>query len=431
MFQKNERVIKNASWIIACRIVQALLSLVIGMLSARYLGPANYGIINYASSITAFFVPVVQLGLTSTIVHELISDPEHEGKTIGTALAMSVGASILGILGVIAFAKVANRNSPDTIIVCLLYSISLIFQATELTQYWFQSKLLSKYVAVVSLIAYTLVSAYRVFLLITGKSVFWFSLSQALDFLLISVLLLLVYRKLGGQKLTVSVNTARSLFSRSRYYIVSGIMVTLFSLSDRIMITLMIGEKANGYYSAAITCADLSRFVFAAIVDSARPSILQVKNTDSVHYCGGISRLYSVIVYLALAQSIVLTFAAPLVVRILYGSEYVAAVPTLQIITWYTSFAYMGSVRNIWILAEQQQKILWKINLSGAVLNIAMNYVLIPILGINGAAIASVAAQFFTNFVLCLIITTLRPVSKLIWDGINPLNLKSLWRDKV
>lgn len=431
MFQKNERVIKNASWIIACRIVQALLSLVIGMLSARYLGPANYGIINYASSITAFFVPVVQLGLTSTIVHELISDPEHEGKTIGTALAMSVGASILGILGVIAFAKVANRNSPDTIIVCLLYSISLIFQATELTQYWFQSKLLSKYVAVVSLIAYTLVSAYRVFLLITGKSVFWFSLSQALDFLLISVLLLLVYRKLGGQKLTVSVNTARSLFSRSRYYIVSGIMVTLFSLSDRIMITLMIGEKANGYYSAAITCADLSRFVFAAIVDSARPSILQAKNTDSVHYCGGISRLYSVIVYLALAQSIVLTFAAPLVVRILYGSEYVAAVPTLQIITWYTSFAYMGSVRNIWILAEQQQKILWKINLSGAVLNIAMNYVLIPILGINGAAIASVAAQFFTNFVLCLIITPLRPVSKLIWDGINPLNLKSLWRDKV
>ena len=61
------KIAKNATWLIACKIVQALLSFIIGMLCARYLGPSNYGIIDYASAIVSFMVPVVQLGLRATI----------------------------------------------------------------------------------------------------------------------------------------------------------------------------------------------------------------------------------------------------------------------------------------------------------------------------------------------------------------------------
>ena len=74
--KKSEKIIKNASWLILCRIVQTLLSFIIGTLSARYLGPANYGIIDYAAAIVSFMVPVVQLGLRSTLVHEVISAPD-------------------------------------------------------------------------------------------------------------------------------------------------------------------------------------------------------------------------------------------------------------------------------------------------------------------------------------------------------------------
>ena len=87
----------------------------------------------------------------------------------------------------------------------------------------------------------------------------------------------------------------------------------------------------------------------------------------------------------------------------------------------------MGSVRNIWILAEQKQKMLWKINLSGALLNVIANYILIPLIGINGAAIASVATQLFVNFVLCFMIPSLRPVGQLIIEGIDPRSQKKLW----
>lgn len=430
--KQSEKIVKNASWLILCRIIQALLSFVIGTLSARYLGPSNYGVIDYAAAIVSFMVPVVQLGLRSTLVHEVISAPNNEGQVLGTSLFMSTATSLLGILGVIAFTAVANPGEKETMLVCVLYSISLIFQSTEMIQYWFQAKLMSKYVAVISLIAYTAVSLYRCFLLVTQKSVLWFALSQALDYFFISVCLYVVYRKISDQKLTVSFTLAKQLFQRSRFYIVSGIMVTLFSLTDRVMITLMLGKEANGYYSAAVTCASLSQFVFAAIIDSMRPSILEAKKSNDIsHYHLYISILYSAIVYLAILQNISLTIASPLVIKIIYGSEYSPAISTLRIVTWYTTFSYMGSVRNIWILAEQKQKILWKINLSGALLNIALNYILIPIININGAAIASVATQFFVNFILCLIIPSLRPVGRLIFKGINPANLKRMWSEQL
>ena len=404
---ESGKIVKNATWLIACKVVQSLLSFVIGTLSARYLGPGNYGIIDYAAAIVSFMVPVVQLGLRSTLVHEIIAAPDSEGKTLGTSLFMSTATSFLGIFGVIAFTAIANPNDPETMLVCALYSISLVFQATEMLQYWFQAKLLSKYIAITSLAAYVVVSAYRCFLLITQKSVYWFAFSQALDYLLISASLYGIYRRISKQRLTVSFPLAKQLFKRSRYYIVSGIMVT--------------------FYSAAVSCAALSQFVFAAIVDSMRPSILEAKKTSSPNYGPHIARLYSIIIYLAVLQSIVLTIAAPLVIRIIYGAAYAPAIPTLRIITWYTAFSYMGSVRNIWILAEQKQKMLWKINLSGALLNVIANYILIPLIGINGAAIASVAAQLFVNFVLCFMIPSLRPVGYLIIEGIDPRNLKELW----
>ena len=96
----HNRTIKNAAWIIGCRIIQSGLALAVTMLSARYLGPSGFGLINYAASLVAFFVPIMQLGLNSTLVQEIIYDPEHEGETLGTALAMSFISSIACVIGV-------------------------------------------------------------------------------------------------------------------------------------------------------------------------------------------------------------------------------------------------------------------------------------------------------------------------------------------
>ena len=140
----HNRTVKNAAWIIGCRIVQALLGLVVTMLSARYLGPSGYGLLNYAASLVAFLVPVMQLGLNGTLVQELISEPEHEGETMGTALCLTFLSGAACVIGISAFSAIVNRGEVQTILVCILYSLLLLVQSIEMIQYWFQAKLLSK-----------------------------------------------------------------------------------------------------------------------------------------------------------------------------------------------------------------------------------------------------------------------------------------------
>lgn len=421
------KVAKNATWIIGCRIIQAVFALLINMLTARYLGPSSFGLITYASSLVAFFVPVMQLGFNAILVQEVVKHPEREGEALGTFIFLSLCSAFCCIIGVTVFAFVANRSSHETILVCVLYSSILIFQALDLIEYWFQAKYLSKYSAVVCLCAYAIVSAYKIYLLVTAKSVYWFAISYAFDFALISISLIFIYHKLGGQRLCVSMELGKQMFSKSKHYILSGMMVTVFAQTDKIMINLMIGEAETGYYGAAVACAGMTSFVFTAIIDSFRPSILEGQKISQYMLEKRLALLYSVIIYLSLLQSVLMTLLAKPIVYILYGASYAPAVRALQIVVWYTTFSYLGAVRNIWILANSMQRYLWKIDMTGAIVNVILNSILIPVMGIYGASVASLITQIFTNVILGFIIKSIRPNNRIMLRSLNPINLQEVY----
>lgn len=423
---EKSKVAQNAVWIIGIQLIKAILGVVISMMTARFLGPSNFGIINYASSIVTFVTPIMQVGLTGVLVQEFVSNPEKESEILGTSITLSLFSSFICILGVFAFVSNVNCDENETIVVCMLYSILLIFQALEMTTYWFQAKLLSKYSSFVSLLAYVGTSAYKIFLLVTQKSIYWFAVSNALDYMLIAVGLFIVYRKLGGERFSFSWQTAKRLFSKSRYYIVSNMMITIFAQTDKIMLKLMLNAEATGFYSAAITCAGMSGFVFSAIIDSFRPMIFDDKRKDKKQYEKDMCRLYSIIIYMSLLQSLVISLFSGWIIRILYGVDYLPAADVLCLVVWYTTFSYLGSVRNIWILAEEKQTYLWKINLSGAVTNVVLNYFLIPDMGMMGAALASLLTQVFTNVFIGFIVKPLRYNNMLM---VKALNLKNLLVD--
>ncbi len=425
----KNRVASNAIWIIVGRIVQSLLALVVGMLTARYLGPSNYGLITYATSIVAFVIPIMHLGFSNTLVQEITNHPDEEGGILGTSILLSLCSAVACVFGVASYTFIVDANEHVTNIVVILYSIILVFQAFELIQYWFHAKLLSKYMSIASLIAYIVVATYKIILLVKKANVYFFAISNSLDYLLIAILLFVVYKKLGGQRLHFSRYIAKRMVSNSRHYIVSGLMVTVFAQTDRIMLKLMINETAVGYYSAAVSCAGLTSFVFAAIIDSMRPSIFaHKKNSDIRGYEEGIELTYCIVIYLALAQSAVMTLFSNYIIRVLYGAAYQQSISALRIVVWYTTFSYMGSVRNIWILGEGKQKYLWIINLSGAVTNVFLNSLLIPRSGINGAAFASLVTQFFTNVIIGFLIRPIKDNNRLMARGINPLLLIDIFK---
>ena len=326
-----------------------------------------------------------------------------------------------------------NRGDTETIIVCSLYSIQLIFQSFELLRFWFQAKLLSKYTTIVSLIGYLVVTAYRIFLLATQKNVYWFALSYSVENLVLAVLQLVFYRRYSDQPLQFSKEVSIRLLNAGKYYIISDLMVNIFAQTDKIMLKNIISSDATAYYSAALTCASMTGFVFTAILDSYRPIIFESKKDNESRFELNLIRLFAIIIYLSLLQSIVMTIFANLIIKILFGADYMPAVSALRIVVWYTTFAYVGSIRNMWILSEGKQKYLLPINGMGALLNIILNFIFISRYGANGAAVASLITQIFTNVITGMIIAEIRPVNRYMFQSLNPkyiLNtISTVWNE--
>ena len=429
LFNIKNKVVLNASWIIGCRIIQSIFNLIISMLTARFLGPANFGLINYAESIVAFVAPIMQLGFTSIIVHELITEPDNEGEIIGTSILSCLVSGVLCIFAIFIFVYNVNSSEKLTLAVCVLYSLILVVQAFEILSYWFEAHLLSRYSSVISLLAYISVSIYKIFLLVTEKSICWFAISNTLDYLIIAIFQFILYKKLKGDTLSFSFERFKKMFNSGKYYILSGMMIATFSQTDRVMLKLMIGNAVTGIYSAAFRCAGITGFIFSAIINSATPVIYASHNENTDVFDKNIKRLYSIVLYIAFFQSVFMTIFARPIVNILYGYEFSPAIPVLQTITWYVAFSYMGTIRNRWMLAEGKEKLIWRIDLLGAVLNMFLNSIMIPLYGVMGAAITSVFTQFFTNFVLGWFIKDVRRNNYLLVESLNPKILIDMFRN--
>ncbi len=433
---KRSQILNNAKWIIICKITQSLLQFVAGMLSARYLGPANYGVISYATSIMSFTLPIMKLGFDATLVYELVKEPHKEGEIMGTSLILNLLSSVLCYGAIFSFVSVVNADDTVIIIVCLLHATALFFAALEMIQYWFQYKLWSKYTSIVTLFSCTLVSAYKIYLLATQKSVYWFAFSHAIEYAIIGFVLLFIFLKKTSCRFCFSLTRAKSMLSKSRHYILASLMIIIIQNTDHIMLINMVSEEENGYYSAAITSVIVVQFVYYAIVDSFRPMILEYKEKGNEdQYKLNMSRLFCVVLYLVFLQCVVFVVFAKLIITVLYGVNYAPAVKVLRILVFYFFFAFMGVVRNVWILAEQKQKYLLGINITGAVFNIVLNSFLIPYYGACGAAFASFLTQFFMNFVLGFVFKPIREANFIMLRGLNPKFLfkesKTIFTDLV
>ena len=134
-FLKNKTV-KNAGWVIGEKIIQMLISLVVGLLTARYLGPSNYGLINYGISFTAFFAAFCNLGINSLLVKEFVDRPEKEGEVLGTALVLRGISSLLSAVTIIAVVSIIDADEPTTICVVGLCSLGMLFQIFNCFNYW-------------------------------------------------------------------------------------------------------------------------------------------------------------------------------------------------------------------------------------------------------------------------------------------------------
>lgn len=409
--------VSNSIWIIGGQVFQMGLSLVIGMITARYLGPSNYGIIGYTASYVSFFSVVCQLGFTSTIVKELIDREDQEGEILGTAIFLRVVTSLLSAVALSALVYALDDGDLLIVKVAFLQGLSLVFQSFDMINYWYQSKLESAVSVKIQSLAYIVMAVYKIVILATGKSVEWFAFSTTLEAAVVAAALLWTYRRSRGQGLRVSLVTGRGLLKCSYHFILSGLMASIYNEMDKIMLGQMLNDTAVGYYTAALKISTMWTFVLMAFINSARPVIISSRNDSQEKYLKQLKRLYASIIWVGIGMALLFTIGGKWIIYIMYGTEYMPATSTLKISAWQTMFSMLGSARGIWIVCENKAKYVKYYLGIGAVLNLILNYTLIPIYGAGGAATATLLTQMFTAVFAPLIFKETRPYGRHILES--------------
>ena len=376
-----------------------LLSLVIGVISARYLGPSNYGTINYAASYISFFTIACALGLEGIVVKEMVDNRDSEGVVLGSSIVMRLAAGFLSMIAVSIIVAVINPGDRVLLVVAFLQSLVLLFNAFHIIDTWYQSYLRSKTSTIIKCIAYTGMSAYRVWLLVTGKSVEWFAFATSLDALLIAILFMYRYWKDGKQKLRFNLSVSKHLIGLSYHLIISYLMAAVYNQMDRLMIGKMIDQTHVGFYAAASTICHMWLFIPQALANSARPLIMKLKKTNEELYIKRLKQLTGIIFWSGVLFAIIVSILSHFIIDVLYGADYSAARGPLLLIIWSTVFSSMSYARAIWMIIENKQKYTKNILFCGVAVNLVLNSIGIPIIGMMGAA----AATLVTEIVCCLI----------------------------
>ena len=411
--------IKNMSWIFIGNVVHAVCSFLINILLARILTANENGIINYASSWIAFYNAIAVFGINSVINKFTTDDTKDSNLFLSTAVVFRITSGVICCILVIFTVLLVNPNENSVMIVVAIQSLSIVFAAGDTLVYWFRFKKQANIVAVLRMVAFLLSAIIKIFSLLLIKSIYLYTFGVVFETLSFSLLLIFYYRGRYTKQIKVSKVHLKKIVKSSYPFVFSSILATIYGQTDKVMLKNMLDNETVAYYSIAVTLAGLMSIVSSAIIEGFRPEIIAERNKGNIDvYKKRLRQVYCVIFWLCILYGCFVTLFSKYIILILYGEKYLPAQPALALIVWYTSFSYFGTINNIYMVAEGKEKWVQATTLIGALANVILNLIFIPVIGIKGAALASLLTQFLANFVTPACIPSLRPINKYIMEGI-------------
>ncbi|MFT6165739.1 MAG: PST family polysaccharide transporter [Vicingaceae bacterium] len=422
----GRKLLGNSLWLFIDKIVRLLVGLFIGVLVARYLGPERMGVWSYCIAIFTFFIIFPTLGLEYVTPREFIT---HKGKAeqlLNTTIVLKFIGATVGIVLSVLFIGIYKGFDSPLVPFILILTTGYLFQSFDAIDYYYQSRLEQKKSVFARMIAFLIVSMYKFYLVHTEAPLIWFIASSTIDFAMGAVGLYISFRgsalKLKLSK--VDFKLARDLLKDSVVFSISAFVIIIYYKIDQVMITEILGERENGIYSVSIRIYELFIFIPAVLISSFLPVITEKFKSDEIEFRASMKQLYSILTYLAIAFSICVWFTAPLVMDLLYGEAYQGSGEVLQLIGlgFYSVLLGMGT-GNYLIITNRKRFVLIK-SLIGLSLNVVINLWLIPILGLNGAVLASIISNFVSTFLILVLKDNHNHLSLIL----SPFNIASIKR---
>ena len=381
--------VRSAFETLLTRALVTLIGVVITILVARSLGPEGRGIFTIAMTIAAIGVQVGHLGLSSSNVYYASANQGLLNMLIGNTLFFGVVGSTLVVLLIwlvfLYWPTYAPVSGP-------ILSLALVWVPIGIGMLLIQNLYLGMHkVRIYNFIELakqvgTLLSILFVYLLGYESPELYFLVSLLI---IIVIFIAVVIHIISGQGYRPEVSSR--LFVEHAKYGIKAYFAMLFAYLvlriDLLMIQYLQGELSTGLYSIAVAIADVLILVPVAIGTVLFPRLSSLEN-DRERWLLTSRVVHWVILVMVISTGLLLFIGSNLLV-FLFGQEYSTAVPAMKILIPAVAILGINVVFMNYFASLGMPMISVISPALAAIVNIPANYLLIPIMGIIGAAWAS------------------------------------------
>lgn len=404
----------RAVFMLSEKLIKLLAGAILTILLARLLGAGELGTFAIVMAWSAFLVPIGSMGLNNIVVRRMQQENSSDNamSLLYTAVALRLSTALLAALAAVLlfwwwYPELMQGHTGIAIPMLfvlqsffglLLFELYLNYQGT------FRS------LAVVK-IAITCASfAIKLLLLLSGfgiASLLWLT---ALEFLLVGVSQYLLYRKKqhpwpgserpwpGFSWRLVQLSQAKTLLQRSGWLWVSGIVSVIYLKIDLVMLGAMAGSEQAGLYAAASRLSELWYVFPATLAARYYPDMLKAYQQSWTGYLARLRRFAGIFLAAALVIAVLMSLLASWLVPALFGSDFAPAIAVLKIHIWAGCFIFVRYLISQHLVITEQEPLSLLSHGVAALMNVGLNWWLIPIMGIQGAAWATLIAYAYASF---------------------------------
>ena len=394
-----QKYLKNTGWLFFGRFFTLGVSFFVGAYIARYLGPANYGLMNYAVSFAGLFGFLASFGIDGIVSREIVKNHAWKDRLIGTAFYLKIIGALLTIT-VIFIVSVSTTHNMFTLLLIWLFSLSYIPQAFNIIETYFQSQVLSKNVVRAQIISTLISTGLKLLVIFLNRGIFWIIFVYVIEASLIALFLLISFKNLGYhfRSWKFNRNTASALLRDSWPLMLSGAAIGIYMKIDQVMIKNMLGDEQAGLYAVVVKLSEVWYFIPVLICASLSPAIIKSLSLDKKVFENRMKKLYSLLFGVSITIALIINVFSYQILNLIFGNAYVEATSALQVYVWAGIFVSLGLASTQYLIASGFTKISFYNTALGMILNIVLNIILIPKMGLVGAAIATLIAYGTATF---------------------------------
>lgn len=398
----TQKALKNSAWLLSERAITLLLTFLVGILLARYLGPARFGSLNFALAFVALLATIPYLGFGAVIVQELVRNPSRHGETMGIVVYSKFAAAVLAFVLANVIAHFAVRSSSDQLLI-LLVSFGMILDATLGFRLHFEAQTDSRPVVIVASTANIIGAVARIVAIVAAAPLWVFAALVSVQSAIGAVGYIAIYKRSTGRysRLVFSKAQAQALFGKSWPLIISGAAATIYLKVDQFILGQVRGMVDVGTYAVAARLSEVTYVIPLAAVNSLFPRLVELRESDTSRYVKRLRESIRYLFWMGFVIALLVSVSAHLLVTSLFGPEYRAAGTILAIHIWACPAVFMGMAVEKWLVAEDLLKLFIGRQMAGAAINVILNLALVPSFGGVGSAVATVIAYTFAYYLSC------------------------------